>query len=137
MTAVTAPVRRPLGDRTGPSGGVGPSGVVDAVRARAGVATALTIAALLASLLGLAVFHAQITQQSYELDRLEEQIVERQIDLDAARLELAALESPTRLQSQASSLGLDRPEVVEYLQPSDDIVDHVLSTRPVGHSAAP
>ncbi len=133
MTAVTAPVRRPVGDQTGPS----PVGVVAAVRERAGVATALTITALLLSLLGLAVFHAQITQQSYELDRLEEQIVERQLDLDTARLELAALESPTRLQSQASSLGLDRPEVVEYLQPSDEIVDHVLSTAPVGQSAAP
>ncbi len=133
MTAVTAPVRRPVGEQTGPS----PVGVVAAVRERAGVATALTIVALLLSLLGLAVFHAQITQQSYELDRLEEQIVERQLDLDTARLELAALESPTRLQSQASSLGLDRPAVVEYLQPSDEIIDHVLSTGSVGQSAAP
>lgn len=133
MTAVTAPVRRPLGERPGST----PVGVAAAVRERAGVATALTITALLLSLLGLAVFHAQITQQSYELDRLEEQIVERRVDLDTARLELAALESPTRLQNQASSLGLDRPEVVEYLQPSDEIVDHVLSTTPEGQPAAP
>ncbi|MEO1065272.1 MAG: hypothetical protein AAFZ07_27975 [Actinomycetota bacterium] len=133
MTAVTAPVRRPVAEQADPT----PVGVVAAVRERAGVATALTITALLLSLLGLAVFHAQITQQSYELDRLEEQIVERQLDLDTARLELAALESPTRLQNQASSLGLDRPAVVEYLQPSDDIVDHVLSTAPEGNSGAP
>ena len=133
MTAVTAPVRRPVGEQTAPS----PVGVVAAVRERAGMATALTITALLLSLLGLAVFHAQITQQSYELDRLEEQIVERQLELDTARLELAALESPTRLQNRASSLGLDRPAVVEYLQPSDEVVDHVLSTAPARQPAAP
>ncbi|MEM9036176.1 MAG: hypothetical protein AAGA99_06380 [Actinomycetota bacterium] len=125
MTAVTAPTRRPERTLDRPAA----IGLPAAVRERAGVATVLTIAALLVSLLGLAVFHAQITQQSYELDQLQEQIDERLVQLDAARIELAALESPTRLQFQASSLGLVRPAVVEYVQPSEDVIDHVLSTQ--------
>lgn len=127
MTAATAPTRS-VESRPEPAG----LGLPSVVRQRAGVATFLTITALLVSLLGLAVFHAQITQQSYELDRLEDEIDARRVLLDAARIELAALESPTRLQFQAASLGLDRPEVVEYLQPSEDVIDHVLSTQPPG-----
>lgn len=126
MTAITAPTPRPSTSAEPPVA----LGLPHAVRERAGVATALTIAALLASLLGLAIFHAQITEQSYELEQLQDQLDARQLDVDAARIELAALESPTRLQLQASSLGLVRPAVVEYLQPSEDVIDHVLSTQP-------
>lgn len=80
------------------------------------VAAGAIIAAL--CLFGVVVFHVQLTQNQFRLDKLQEESLERQAEYDRLRLEVAELESPDRVIAAAQALGMVSPPKVTYLAPT-------------------
>lgn len=96
------------------------------VRRGLGLFVVMVVAVVLASLLGVAVAHAQITEQGYELEQIRSTIAEREARVHQLQIEVASLESPTRMQLRANELGLGRSDSIVYLEPSDAVVSSVL-----------
>lgn len=103
-----------------------PSPARPEVRRRVGAAGLLTVFALLAALFGVAVFQAQISEQGYDLDRMEDTIQLREQQRRDIQLDIAELEAPTRMQSRAAEIGLGRSDSIVYLEPDSVIVASVL-----------
>lgn len=70
------------------------------------------------SLFALVVFHAVLTQNQFELERLREQANAEQARFDRLRLQVAELESPARVVAAAHELGMVQPPEVRYLAPT-------------------
>ncbi|MDZ7677124.1 MAG: septum formation initiator family protein [Acidimicrobiales bacterium] len=86
-------------------------------RLRVGVVGTTLLVALCAGIFGLAAVHTLVVQAQFELDRLDQQVADRQGELDSLRLEVAGLESPEAITEAARDLGLVTPSERVYLDP--------------------
>jgi len=75
--------------------------------------------ALVACLLGLVTSHVALAQGQFRLDKLQQQAGEQQAHYERLRLQVAQLESPSRVVAAAQErLGMVPPPGVTYLSPS-------------------
>lgn len=86
-------------------------------RPRIGVVGTLALGVMLAGIFVLAAVHALVVQAQFDLDRIDQQVVERRGELDALRLEVARLESPQSIADAAAELGLVTPTDRVWLEP--------------------
>ena len=127
MTAVAAPLRRvarPPDHKGRPSRGLE---VVERRRASKRVGglrrrrlLACSVAAVaVACVLGLVVSHVSLAQGQFELEKLQEKAAAEQARYEQLRLQVARLESPSRVVATAQErLGMVAPPNVTYLSPT-------------------
>ena len=82
-------------------------------RSRRPVLLILLVATLLAI---LAVTQIQISQDAYQRAELEDQLTEEVTRIDSLRSQVAELESPARIVTEAGRLGMVMPDKVEFLR---------------------
>lgn len=88
-------------------------------RRRARLVTVLVSMAVLVSLFGLVASHVMLTQGQFRLDTLRTRTASEQARYERLRLEVAELESPSRIVATAQErLGMVPPPSVTYLSPS-------------------
>jgi cell division protein FtsL len=109
--------------------------VVPATRRRRwGIVATIACAAVFAIMLGLTTFQARIAADQLQLDQLEGQVTDAQSHYEQLRLEVARLESPTRIVSAAKQLGMVQPPQPIYLSP--DAADVATAIKATGDSGA-
>jgi cell division protein FtsL len=86
-------------------------------RRRVGLVGTLALAVALVGIFALAAVHTLVVQAQFELDRIDQQVVERRGELDALRLEVARLESPQSIADAAADLGMVTPPDRVWLEP--------------------
>lgn len=87
-------------------------------RRRARLAVVLTSVFVGIGLFGLVVFNVLLTQNQFELDRLQARAAEKQARYEQLRLQVAQLESPSRIVATAQHrLGMVAPQGITYLLP--------------------
>jgi cell division protein FtsL len=87
-------------------------------RGLARVLTFLAATAACAGLFGIVCTHVMLTQGQADLDNLETQATEAQAAHQKLQVEVAELESPQRIVTEARErLGMVTPETVVYLKP--------------------
>lgn len=140
MTAVASPLRR---ETRAPDQRKRPAGrleVVDNRRAATGVdrvrrrrLLACSVAALAAAcVLGLVISHVALAQGQFELEKLQAKAADEQARYERLRLQVAQLESPSRVVAAAQErLGMVAPPGVTYLSPSGPASGQP-ATSPVG-----
>ena len=85
------------------------------------VAGPILMGLLFACVLGIAVFQALLVQTQSRIDELEDATIAEEARSERLRVELAALESPSRIVAEAQErLGMIPPEEVLYLQHDPD-----------------
>jgi cell division protein FtsL len=110
--------------------------VVPAARRRRwGILATAACAAVFAVMLGLTTFQARIAADQLQLDRLDHQVTDAQSRYEQLRLEVARLESPTRVVAAAHELGMVQPETPIYLSP--DAADVATAVRATGDATTP
>lgn len=88
-------------------------------RARIGIITAVATLIIFSVLLGLVLFQTMMVQNQARLDRLDAQVRDQQATYQQLRLQVAQLESPSRIVAVASEkLGMVPPPGTTYLTPS-------------------
>jgi len=76
-------------------------------------------AVAVACVLGLVVSHVALAQGQFELERLQQKAAEEQAQYERLRLQVAQLESPSRVVAAAQErLGMVPPPGVTYLSPT-------------------
>jgi cell division protein FtsL len=90
--------------------------------------------AVFAVMLGLTTFQARIAADQLQLDRLDAQVTEAQSRYEQLRLEVAKLESPTRVVAAAKRLGMVQPAAPIYLSP--DVADVATAIKSTGDAVA-
>ena len=96
-------------------------------RRRRGVAW-MGLGLLATGLLAVVTSHVILSQQHYELERLEREAAASQRRYDQLRLEVARLEAPERIVDVATRrLGMVTPDEVIYLTPTKRVVDPAAS----------
>ena len=111
MTVVLRPLRIALERRTGER-------VAERAMARpaVGVASALAVFGFFATLLTLAAFHSVVVSGQFEFDRLQQRLVDGHKRAQVLRVEVARLESPSRILEVAGGrLGLVAPRERKFL----------------------
>jgi cell division protein FtsL len=108
--------------------------VVPATRRRWGIMATLACIAVFAVMLGLTTFQARIAADQLQLDRLDAQVTDAQSRYEQLRLEVAKLESPTRIVAAARGLGMVQPAAPMYLSP--DAVDVATAIKATGDAGA-
>lgn len=130
MTAVASPLRRESrpADR-----GSRPTGRLEVVRKRKAATAADSIrrrrllafsvaAVSVACVLGLVVSHVALAQGQFELEKLQGKAAEEQAHYERLRLQVAQLESPSRVVAAAQErLGMVPPPGVTYLSPTGPV----------------
>lgn len=84
-------------------------------RVRVGFVSTIVLATIFAGLFSLAAMHSLVVQAQFELDRLDEQVATREDQIDARRVEVAELESPSAIVEAANELGMVDPIDTVYL----------------------
>jgi len=80
--------------------------------------TGVTLTAgLFTALFGVAVSHALLIEGQSQLDQLDQDVADEQARYERLRLDVAELESPERIQTEAAELGLVPPDDVVWLTP--------------------
>jgi cell division protein FtsL len=80
--------------------------------------TGVSLTALLfGGLFGVAVSHALLIEGQLRLDRLDQQVAEEQARYERLRLDVAELESPERILTDAQEMGMVPPQDVTWLTP--------------------
>jgi cell division protein FtsL len=98
-------------------------------RRRTRLAVAGGVAFLAASLFGVVVAHVVLTQNQFELQRLQRQSATEQARYERLREQVAELESPSRIVAAAQErLGMVPPPSVKYLTPARAIGPAASST---------
>ena len=87
-------------------------------RVRVGLVGTLLVVTVFGALFALAAMHSLVVQAQFELDRLDQQVSARQDQIDARRVEVAELESPSAIVGAANELGMVEPTDTVYLAPS-------------------
>jgi cell division protein FtsL len=88
-------------------------------RRRARLLTVLVSIVVMASLFGLVASHVLLTQGQFRLDRLRSRAAAEQARYERLRLQVAELESPSRVVATAQErLGMVPPPTVTYLSPT-------------------
>lgn len=88
-------------------------------RLRMGLLSTILIATFFLGLFALAAMHSLVVQAQFELDRVDQEVATRRDQIDARRVEVAELESPTAIVEAADDLGMVAPDDVVYLAPID------------------
>jgi cell division protein FtsL len=139
MTAVASPLRRETRapDRRKPTGRLEvvenrrPGRGADRVRRRR--LLAFSVAALaVACVLGLVISHVALAQGQFELEKLQAKAADEQARYERLRLQVAQLESPSRVVAAAQErLGMVAAPGVTYLSPTGSASGHP-ATPPAG-----
>ena len=107
-------------------------------RRRTAVVTVLAMMVMFGVMLGLAAFQTLIAQGQETLDRLRVQTSDAQVADAKLRLQVAQLESPSRIVSVAEQrLGLAPPDSIHYIAPSGDNALAVKQASDAAHAGAP
>ena len=72
--------------------------------------------AVMAAMLGAAVFHTQLAERQLEIDQLERQVQEERARFDELRRDRAVLRSPQRIADEAGALGMVPGETSRFIQ---------------------
>lgn len=88
-------------------------------RLRVGLLSTILIATFFVGLFALAAMHSLVVQAQFELDRIDQEVATRRDQIDARRVEVAEMESPTAIVEAADDLGMVAPDDVVYLAPTD------------------
>ena len=89
------------------------------VRRRRQAMTVVTLVIVAAGLFGLVASHVVLTQGQFKLQRIQRQADEEQARYERMRLQVAQLESPSRIVAVAQErLGMVPPAHVKYLAPT-------------------
>jgi cell division protein FtsL len=72
---------------------------------------------LFGGLFGVAVSHALLIEGQLRLDRLDQQVSQEQARYERLRLDVAELESPERILTDAQEMGMVPPQDVTWLTP--------------------
>jgi hypothetical protein len=72
--------------------------------------------AVMAAMLGAAVFHTQLAERQLEIDQLERQVQEERERFDELRRDRAVLRSPQRIADEATTLGMVPGETSRFVQ---------------------
>jgi cell division protein FtsL len=101
--------------------------VIAAKRRRALRALVLGVGAvMMGALFALAAFHAMLASGQAELDKIEDRVSDAQARYEQLRLDVAELESPSRIVREAQErLGMVPPPDVTYLTPSEAVAAEV------------
>ena len=86
-------------------------------RRRTGVVLGVALIIVFGSLMASAVFHGLLVSGQSNLDRMDTQIQEQQSALAREKLELADLQSPSRISAEAAALGMVPAERQHWLSP--------------------
>ncbi len=132
MTAVASPLRRE--PRQAGKGAKAPTRleVVGARRSanhvrrarRRHLLACSVVLVVVACLLGLVASHATLAQGQFRLEKLEQKAAEEQAQYERLRLQVAQLESPSRIVAAAQErLGMVPPPGVTYLSPTGASAD--------------
>ncbi len=130
MTAVASPLRREAGPSYRGSTPAGRLQVVPKRKADMGAGSvrrrrllACSVAAVaVACVLGLVVSHVALAQGQFRLEKLQGKAAEEQARYERLRLQVAQLESPSRVVAAAQErLGLVPPPGVTYLSPTGPV----------------
>lgn len=98
-------------------------------RRRLGLLATLACAVLFAVMLGLTTFQARIAADQLEVDRLDAQVTAAQSSYEQLRLQVAQLESPTRVVAAAKQLGMVQSADPVYLSPdAADVATAIAAT---------
>jgi len=89
-------------------------------RFRPGVLGSLAVGMILVILFALASLQALLVQRQLEIDDVQRTVIELQAERNRLLTDVALLESPERIVSEAEQMGLVRPETVVYLTPPED-----------------
>ena len=74
------------------------------------------LVAVMAAMLGAAVFHTQLAERQLEIDQLERQVQEERARFDELRRDRAVLRSPQRIADEAGALGMAPGETSRFIQ---------------------
>jgi hypothetical protein len=80
------------------------------------VAGAVVLLAVMAAMLGAAVFHTQLAERQLKIDHLERQVQEERARFDELRRDRAVLRSPQRIAEEAGALGMMPGETSRFVQ---------------------
>ncbi len=80
------------------------------------VAGGVVLLAVMAAMLGAAVFHTQLAERQLEIDQLERQVQEERERFDELRRDRAVLRSPQRIADEAAALGMVPGETSRFVQ---------------------
>jgi cell division protein FtsL len=108
--------------------------VAPARRRTWGIVASVACGAVFAVMLGLTTFQARIAADQLQLDRLHGQVTDAQARYEQLRLEVARLESPTRVVAAAKGLGMVQPSQPMYLSP--DAADVATATAATGDATS-
>jgi cell division protein FtsL len=113
--AVPSPLRQPAGIlRLVRPGDLTPK----ARKRRARIAAAFTVCLVAVGLFATVAFHVVLTQNQFKLDRLNDRATAEQTRYQRLRLQVAQLESPSRVVAAAhDQLGMVQPPSIAYLAP--------------------
>ena len=89
-----------------------------AKRRRARLLAALTVTIFASMVFGLVFVHVILAQNQLRLDRLSTRAAADEVTYERLRLEVAQLESPSRIVKDATDRGMVTPPGVTYLVPS-------------------
>ncbi len=140
MTAVASPLRResrPADRGARPAGrlkvvGKGKAATGNQSIRRRRLLACSVAAVAVACVLGLVVSHVALAQGQFRLERLQEKAAEEQAHYERLRLQVAQLESPSRVVAVAQErLGMVAPPSVTYLSPTGP-VDGRTAADPAG-----
>jgi hypothetical protein len=79
------------------------------------VAGGIVLLAVMAAMLGAAVFHTQLAERQLEIDQLERQVQEERARFDELRRDRAVLRSPQRIADEAGALGMMPGETSRFI----------------------
>jgi hypothetical protein len=88
-------------------------------------------------MIGLAAFQAQLARNQLQVDSVERDLKDAELSFERNRAELARLESPQRIITEATKMGMQPPKGrTRYLTPSASVVNEVLVAAGGGPSDA-
>lgn len=99
-------------------------------RRRASAFAAVIITLLFAGMVALTAFQAQLAANQLVLDQVDQELRDEQAQYQRNRLQVAQLESPQHVLSEAKRLGMGVPDNTTYISSTADVVTAVL--RSVG-----
>jgi len=113
------PAARPGSDPRSTSLRIVPAGELSprARRRRRRLLVSAVMALVVAALFGVVIEHAVLAEQQFRLASLQSQAASDQARNESLQLQVAQLQSPSRIVSQAQKLGMVTPPVITYLAP--------------------
>ncbi len=80
------------------------------------VAGGIVLLAVMAAMLGAAVFHTQLAERQLEIDQLEREVRAERTRFDELRRDRAVLRSPQRIADEAKALGMAPGETSRFVE---------------------